>query len=153
MFEPLTQPEPSERGCHWQLHLWSDNGGTYRVKAGLFRRPSILFRPLTPAMPGGMVEPPGTAPGSEPFITGAFITIVRVAPDRTNIGGPTGGCKRRRGARPRSVSGFAGKPAQPWFPKHAAFRAGKRPARGCSGSGPTDAAADGRPLLCAVGAR
>jgi len=76
MFEPLTQPEPSERGCHWQLHLWSDNGGTYRVKAGLFRRPSILFRPLTPAMPGGMVEPPGTAPGSEPFITGAFITIV-----------------------------------------------------------------------------
>ena len=76
MFELLTQPEPSERGCHWQLHLWSDNGGAYRVKAGLFRRSSILFRPLAPAMPGVMVEPPGTAPGSEPFITGAFITIV-----------------------------------------------------------------------------
>ena len=80
MFGPLTQPEPSERGCHWQLHLWSDNGGAYRVKAGLFRRPSILFRPQTPAMSGEMVEPPGTAPGSEPFITGAFITIVRSKP-------------------------------------------------------------------------
>ena len=93
MFELLTQPEPSERGCHWQLHLWSDNGGAYRVKAGLFRRSSILFRPLAPAMTGGLVEPPGTAPGSEPFITGAFITIVRVAPDGANIGLGVGGCK------------------------------------------------------------
>jgi len=84
MFEPLTQPEPSERGCHWQLHLWSDNGGTYRVKAGLFSRSSILFRPLTPAMSGVMVESPGTAPGSEPIITGAFITIVRSRP-RTGL--------------------------------------------------------------------
>ena len=33
-----------------------------------------------------MVESPGTAPGSEPFIMGAFIAIVRVAPDKTNIG-------------------------------------------------------------------
>jgi len=32
------------------------------------------------------VESPGTAPGSEPFIMGAFIAIVRVAPDRVNIG-------------------------------------------------------------------
>ena len=63
------------------------------MKAGLFRRSSILFRPLAPAMPGVMVEPPGTAPGSEPFITGAFITIVRVAPDRANIGGRAGGRK------------------------------------------------------------
>ena len=28
------------------------------------------------------MEPPGTAPGSEPPITGAFIAIVRVAPDK-----------------------------------------------------------------------
>ena len=40
-----------------------------------------------------MVEPPGTAPGSEPIITGAFIAIVGVAPDRVNIGGLGAGCK------------------------------------------------------------
>ena len=34
-----------------------------------------------------LVEPPGTAPGSDPSIMGAFITIVRVAPDNLNIGG------------------------------------------------------------------
>ena len=33
-----------------------------------------------------MVESPGTAPGSEPRITGAFIAIVRVALDTCNIG-------------------------------------------------------------------
>jgi hypothetical protein len=32
------------------------------------------------------VESPGTAPGSEPLITGAFIAIVRVALDTCNIG-------------------------------------------------------------------
>jgi hypothetical protein len=31
------------------------------------------------------VESPGTAPGSEPRITGAFIAIVRVAPHTTHI--------------------------------------------------------------------
>ena len=40
------------------------------------------------------MEPPGTAPGSEPSITGAFIAIVRVAPDSVNIGGPRLACKR-----------------------------------------------------------
>ncbi len=62
--ELLTQPEPlPEHGCHWQLYLWSDDGGTYRAKAGLFRRSSILFRPRSPAMPGvwwsRRVPPPG----------------------------------------------------------------------------------------------
>ena len=32
------------------------------------------------------MESPGTAPGSEPCIMGAFIAIVRVAPDTVNIG-------------------------------------------------------------------
>ena len=58
----------------------------HRAKAGLFGRSSILFRPLAPAMNGTLVESPGTAPGSEPIITGAFIAIVGVAPDRVNIG-------------------------------------------------------------------
>ena len=54
----------------------------HRAKAGLFGRSSILFRPHAPATNGMMVEPPGTAPGSEPIITGAFIAIVGVAPDK-----------------------------------------------------------------------
>jgi hypothetical protein len=41
----------------------------HRAKAGLFGRSSILFRPLAPATNGKLVEPPGTAPGSEPIIT------------------------------------------------------------------------------------
>lgn len=40
-----------------------------------------------------MVESPGTAPGSEPFITGAFIAIVRASPNRVNIG--AGGALRK----------------------------------------------------------
>ncbi len=39
------------------------------------------------------MESPGTAPGSEPCITGAFIAIDRVAPNNTNIGGARGGRK------------------------------------------------------------
>lgn len=40
------------------------------------------------------MEPPGTAPGSDPRITGAFIAIVPVARNSPNIGAP-----RRRGKR------------------------------------------------------
>ena len=65
----------------------------HRVKAGLFERSSILFRPRAPETPGVLVESPGTAPGSEPSITGAFITIVRVAPNIPNIGGLMAGHK------------------------------------------------------------
>ena len=32
------------------------------------------------------MESPGTAPGSDPIITGAFIAIVRASPNKTNIG-------------------------------------------------------------------
>ena len=46
-------------------------------------------------MTGSLVEPPGTAPGSEPIITGAFIAIVGVAPDNANIGRPVGWRKAR----------------------------------------------------------
>ena len=44
-------------------------------------------------MNGILVEPPGTAPGSEPSITGAFIAIVPVARDRVNIGPHPSRCK------------------------------------------------------------
>ena len=50
---------------------------SHRAKANIFRRPSILFRPHIPYELGFLVESPGTAPGSDPFITRAFITIVR----------------------------------------------------------------------------
>ena len=49
------------------------------------------------------MEPPGTAPGSEPIITGAFIAIVGVAPDTANIGGQGGVCKVE--GRVRTVEG------------------------------------------------
>ena len=45
-----------------------------RVKAIAFTRPSILFRPPLPPT-RDLVEPPGTAPGSDPLIARAFITI------------------------------------------------------------------------------
>ena len=49
---------------------------THRDKANPFRRSSILFRPHIPPTTGDLVEPPGTAPGSDPLITSAFMSIV-----------------------------------------------------------------------------
>ena len=74
----------------------------HRAKAGLFSRSSILFRPHARATPRGLVEPPGTAPGSEPLITGAFIAIVRVAPNRPNIGARPARLKAPPHAHPKS---------------------------------------------------
>ena len=53
-----------------------------------------------------MVEPPGTAPGSDPVIPCAFMSIVRANPNRLNIGAGRGGCKGgaavgKGGRRPR----------------------------------------------------
>ena len=48
----------------------------HRAKANTFTRSSILFRPRIPPTKEILVEPPGTAPGSEPLITCAFIAIV-----------------------------------------------------------------------------
>ena len=51
----------------------------HRAKADTFTRPSILFRPHTCRQKlfcPVLVEPPGTAPGSGPFIARAFIAIV-----------------------------------------------------------------------------
>src|SRR5690606_26863822 len=48
----------------------TDNGGTSPSKSTPFTPSSILFRPHWPPFSGGeMVEAPGTAPGSERFIT------------------------------------------------------------------------------------
>ena len=51
------------------------------------------------------MEPPGTAPGSDPRITGAFIAIVRVAPNRVNIGA---GRSRRKHACPDGLQFVSG---------------------------------------------
>ena len=40
------------------------------------------------------MESPGTAPGSEPRITGAFIAIFPVARNKVNIGAGSSPCKR-----------------------------------------------------------
>ncbi len=58
-----------------------------------------------------MVEPPGTAPGSDPLITSAFMSIV--PKDREDIGGagPRHKRLRRRGPRPggRETGGAPGR--------------------------------------------
>ncbi|MPL92606.1 hypothetical protein SDC9_38716 [bioreactor metagenome] len=50
------------------------------------------------------MEPPGTAPGSDPLILCAFMPIDRVAPDSANIGGAAG---RHKGAGPCTFSATA----------------------------------------------
>ena len=58
--------------------LWASNGAQ-PSESLVFTRPSILFRPHQEQAAENLllVEPPGTAPGSEPLITRAFIAIVR----------------------------------------------------------------------------
>jgi len=77
-FKPLTRPEQPEHSCRLQLLQWPDNGGTMPSKSTPFTPSSILFRPH-------MVEAPGTAPGSEWFITTAIYRHSRQA-GRPNIG-------------------------------------------------------------------
>ena len=66
-----------------------------RDKANSFRRSSILFRPQGPPI-REMVESPGTAPGSDPIITSAFMSIDRANPNATNIGRADGCGKGRK---------------------------------------------------------
>ena len=55
------------------------------------------------------MESPGTAPGSEPRITGAFIAIFPVARNRYNIGTGQVLCKREAGAvSPAFLAWFIG---------------------------------------------
>ena len=57
--------------------LWTDNGGTSPGQSKhLYTFVDPVSAPLVPQR-GSLVEPPGTAPGSDPLITRAFITIVR----------------------------------------------------------------------------
>lgn len=64
-----------------------------------------------------MVEPPGTAPGSDPLITCAFMSIVRANPDAWNIGAARAACKRQD-RRPAGI---------------AAMRAGRHDRRAAAG--------------------
>src|SRR3954453_3713060 len=70
----LAQPErEAQHSCHcWQLLFRPDNGGTMPGKSSPFTPSSILFHPhQMPPGPGwrNVVEVPGTAPGSDRFIT------------------------------------------------------------------------------------
>ena len=93
----------------------------HRAKAGPFRRSSILFRPPPSPMREVLVESPGTAPGSEPFIMGAFIAIVPVARNRINIGAKRRLRKRQAVGILRPVRGGKGS---------SGGRSGVRPERG-----------------------
>jgi len=56
--------------------LWTDNGGTSPSESiHLYTSVDPISAPL-PANVGYLVEPPGTAPGSDPLITCAFIAVV-----------------------------------------------------------------------------
>ena len=60
------------------------------------------------------MEPPGTAPGSDPLIPGAFIAIVRANPNTTDIGrGETGRKVAQAGHEKRAchAKGAGQKPA------------------------------------------
>ena len=53
--------------------FWTDNGGTSPSENTPFTPSSILFRPRgPPPQRGKLVEAPGTAPGSDGFITMAI---------------------------------------------------------------------------------
>ena len=94
----VTQPEQPEQSCRWQLLQWPDNGGTMPSKSSSFTPSSILFRPRRSPLPlslpacgervrvGTWVEAPGTAPGSERFITTSVYRHSRVTPAGLNIG-------------------------------------------------------------------
>ena len=53
------------------------------------------------------MEPPGTAPGSDPLITGAFIAIVRANPNALDIGAMGAGCKAAQKQKARTVPGLS----------------------------------------------
>ena len=57
---------------------WS-NDGDHPGESVVFTRPSILFRPRRSPLEGVLVEPPGTAPGSEPLIARAVYRHSRQA--------------------------------------------------------------------------
>ena len=62
-------------------------GEPRRDKEYAFTRLSMLIGPMLFVITRRrLVEPPGIAPGSSPFITRSFMSIVRASPDRTNIG-------------------------------------------------------------------
>src|SRR5690606_9490262 len=81
---PVLAPHYAARatGALWlslaTISFRTDNGGTSPSESTFFTPPSILFRPHAPRHDAGvLVEAPGTAPGSDGFIT---MTIYRHSP-------------------------------------------------------------------------
>ena len=78
-FKPLTRPEQPEHSCRWQL--W--NGPLRRNHLG---QKHVLYALVDPVS-APLVEPPGTAPGSDRFITTPVYRHSRPLRDgRANIG-------------------------------------------------------------------
>jgi len=97
-FKPLTRPEQPEHSCHWQLWI----GPSRRYHTG---QKHVLYALVDPVS-APLVEPPGTAPGSDRFITTPVYRHSRPLRDGTpNIGGE--GLRRKGGfvrlsAQPRA---------------------------------------------------
>jgi len=62
----------------------------YRAKGQPLHARRSYFGPTAIALGLLVVEPPGTAPGSDALITKPFIAIDRPKPNKTNIGGGRG---------------------------------------------------------------
>ena len=92
-FKPLTRPEQPEHSCRWQL--W--NGPLRRNHLGQ----KHVFYALVDPISAPLVEPPGTAPGSERFITTPVYHHSRPLRDgRVNIGGNG---SRKKSGKPKTL--------------------------------------------------
>jgi len=97
--------------------VWPDNGGTMPGERNTFTRSSILVRPhsetalsalqAAPAA-SGLVEAPGTAPGSDTLIPSPFIAIAGASSGEFNIVATRRECKVCTEAKP--VSGGTHEP-------------------------------------------
>src|SRR6056297_2190964 len=74
---PLRRQLRPEHDCRWQLCFSEPiTVVSHRDKATPLHVRRSCFGPMIPPTKGLLVEPPGTAPGSEPLITSAFMPIV-----------------------------------------------------------------------------
>src|SRR5215831_6216468 len=110
-----------------------DNGGTMPSKSAPFTPSSILFRPrlrdqssevgyrLTSDHSPLMVEAPGTAPGSDRFITTAVYRHSRLAPAPLNISPEPQSKKSKQAAKSVRLPAARSRPPQcrsPGAPAH-----------------------------------
>src|SRR5580700_10338916 len=104
----VTRPEQPEHSCRLQLWIGPITVVPCRAKVRPLRPRRSYFAPTEtwPICSGSAfvqawVEAPGTAPGSERFITTAIYRHIRLAPAPGNIG--ANGCRKKSGVRPQEM--------------------------------------------------